>query len=264
MHNQSTLGTLLSGGTRSDFPDADLAVGITGEEGGAISGPGQRHAFSLLRLGAQIVNDGLAEQVPDLDGLGGGGTQPVAVGREDESVDDISGFERVQVTMLVQIPQHDDTVLTSGSAEGAVGRDGDSVDESVVAQVIDLQLGRVGLEVPDFDNLVAASGDDLSVVVIGREADGGDPFSVTGQGSVSARRGGLSNQIALAFTAGVPDLDGLVARTGDDQAVVRREGSAQNIVSVANELANRAAIAQIPQTHGAIPRSSQSVLSILG
>lgn len=64
---------------------------------------------------------------PDLDAGARGSTQPVAVGAEAQSVDDVSSVQGVKVLALIEIPQHGLTVLnrrpvitmtpTSGSPE---------------------------------------------------------------------------------------------------------------------------------------------------
>lgn len=166
------------------------------------------------------------------------------------------------MTMLVQIPKHDNTVLTSGGTQSTVGADSDGVDVTGVTQVVNLKLGGGRLEVPDLDELVPAGRDDLGIGRVGREANGGNPFSVTSEGSVTTG-GGLSNKVTLAFTTSVPDLDGLVAGTGNDQTVVGREGSRQNVSSVTDKVADGFTIVQVPKTHSLIPGSSQSILSIL-
>jgi len=61
--------------------------------------------------------DILGLKVKDLDTGCCGCAQPVSVGREDKSVDDISCFERVEVLALVEIPEHSDTILASRSGE---------------------------------------------------------------------------------------------------------------------------------------------------
>lgn len=166
------------------------------------------------------------------------------------------------MTMLAQIPQHDNSVLASRSAQSTIRADSNGVNESGVTQVIDLKLGSGSLEVPDLDHLVPASGDNLRVGSIGGETDSRDPFSVTGKGSsVSTTR--LSNQVTLAFTTRVPDLDGLITATGDNQAVIRGEAGRQDISSVANELANSLTRAQVPQAHSLVPGGSQGVLAVL-
>ena len=48
----------------------------------------------------------------------------------------------VQVTMLVQVPEHDNTVLTSGGTQSTVGADSDGVDVTGVTQVVNWKLGR--------------------------------------------------------------------------------------------------------------------------
>jgi len=73
----------------------------------------------------------------------------------------------------------------------------------------------------------------------------------------------LSDKITLAFTTSVPDLDGLITRTGNNQTVIRRERSRQNVSSVTDKVADSFTVAQVPKTHGLIPRSGQGILSIL-
>ena len=82
----------------------------------------------------------LALEIEDLDAAGSGSTKPVTVGGEDEGVDDVTSFERVEVLALVEVPEHGDTVLATGGSERTVGGDGDSVDVSSVAVVVGLQL----------------------------------------------------------------------------------------------------------------------------
>lgn len=73
-----------------------------------------------------------------LDAAGSGSAQPVAVGAEDEGVDDVAGFERVEVLSIRQLPQHRDAVLATRSAERAIRRNSDRVDVSSVSVVVRL------------------------------------------------------------------------------------------------------------------------------
>ena len=82
----------------------------------------------------------LALKVEDLDARRGGGAEPVAVGGEDEGVDDVAGLERVEVLALVEVPEHGDAVLATGGRERTIGGDGDSVDVAGVAVVVGLEL----------------------------------------------------------------------------------------------------------------------------
>ena len=52
-----------------------------------------------------------------LDALGGGGAEPVAVGGEDEGVDDVISWESVEALALVQVPKHGDSILAARGAE---------------------------------------------------------------------------------------------------------------------------------------------------
>lgn len=140
-----------------DTPGADDVVGVTGEEGLAVSGPSQGNALGLAalladggELGLQLVDLALLLEVEDDDAAGGGSAEPVAVGGEDEGVDLVVGVEGVQVLGLVQVPEHGGTVLATGGAEGAIGGDGDGVDVAGVADVVGLQLA--GVELPNLES----------------------------------------------------------------------------------------------------------------
>lgn len=140
--------------TAHDTPGTDLVVGVTGEESLAVSRPGEGDTLRLTALLAdlhvlrlELVDLALLLEVEDDDARGGGSAQPVAVGREDESVDLVTGGQRVQVLALVQVPQHGGTVLATGGAQGAVRGDGDGVDVAGVTDVVGLDAA--GSELPD-------------------------------------------------------------------------------------------------------------------
>ena len=90
----------------------------------------------------------LALKVEDLDAGGGGSAQPVAVGGEDEGVDDVASLEGVEVLALVEVPEHGDAVLATGRGKRTIRGDGDGVDVAGVAVVVGLQL-----ELLEFPNL---------------------------------------------------------------------------------------------------------------
>lgn len=197
----------------------------------------------------ELIDQGLVLEVPNLDGGSGSGNQPVSVRREGEGVDDITSFKGIQVLGVVQVPKHDNAVLTSGSAEGTIGGDGDGVDVAVVANEVGakLELGQV----PDLDDLIPATRDDERVGWVGREADAGDPVAVA-----------IFGELVLALTKGVPELDGLVTGAGDDLTVVGREGDGQNVVGVTDEAAGGGAGGEVPETEGLVPGGRKSKLTI--
>jgi hypothetical protein len=139
---------------RHDTPAADTVVRVSGEQRLAVSAPGQGDTLGLPALladlkvlGLQLVDLALLLQIEDDDAGGGGGAQPVAVGREDKGVDLVTGGERVEVLGLVQVPQHGGSVLATGGAQRAIGRDGDGVDVAGVTDVV--SLDAAGSEFPD-------------------------------------------------------------------------------------------------------------------
>lgn len=70
--------------------------------------------------------------------------------------------------------------------------------------------------------------------------------------------------IVLALSQGVPELDGLVARSRNDLSVVCAEADRQDVRCVANKAAGSGASVEIPKTKGVVPRGRQSELSIGG
>lgn len=111
----------------------------------------------------------------------------------------------------------------------------------------------VGGECTHLDELVPASGDDDGVLGVGGEPDAGDPLGVA-----------LVGDGVLAVTEGVPQLDGAVARAGDDLAVVGGEGDGQDVVGVADEAAGGDTGGELPQAQGLIPRGGESVGTVGG
>jgi len=186
------------------LPDADGVVGVTGEQGLAVGGPGQGQALGLVglrrgrdNLGAQLLHGLLAGQIPDLDRGAVGHAQPVAVGREAQGVDDVVVLQGVQVLAVIEVPQQGLGVLATGGAQGTVGRDSHGVQVAVVAVVVVLQLA-VG-QVPDLHGAVPAAGHDDGVGVVGRETHARHPVGVS-----------ILLDGELALGKGVPQLDGLV------------------------------------------------------
>jgi hypothetical protein len=241
------------------LPDTDDVVGITREESSTVSRPadGQTVRIVILSLTnlsefrTEFVNKRLVLEIPDLDTVLGSSAEPVTVRREGKGMDKGTGLQGVEVLGLVQVPEHDNTVLTGGGTEGTIGGDGNSVDITVVANKVgtELHLGKI----PDLNNLIPTTGNDERVGRVGRETNAGNPFRVTVFGDVE-----------LALTKSVPHLDGLVTRTGDNLTVIGREGNGQDVVGVANETTGGVTGVQIPETESLIPRSGQGELTIGG
>lgn len=110
-------------------------------------------------------------------------------------------------------------------------------------------------QVPDLDELIPTSGDDNGVGGDRGETDARDPFSVTFR---------LRGNGVLAFTEGVPKLDGAIARTRDDLTVVDGEGNGEDILGVAQETAGGGTGVDIPKTESAIPRAGKAELAVRG
>ena len=239
------------------MPDTNNVVRVTREESGTISRPTDRQTVGIRVLSltqlrefrTEVVNNGLRLEIPDLDTVGGSSTEPVTVGREGKSVDERSSFERVEMLGIVQIPEHDNTILTSRGTERTIGRDGNGVDITVVTNEVGSQL-HLG-QIPDLDELIPTTGDDERVSRVRRETNTRNPLRVT-----------IFSDVILALTESVPQLDRLITRTRNDLTVIGREGNGEDIVGVANETTGGGTAVEVPETESLIPRGGQSELTV--
>lgn len=205
----------------------------------------------VVLVEADVGDDNLGLEVPDLDTGLGGGAEPVAVGGEDEGVDDLVGVELVEELGLGEVPEHGLAVLATGGTEGAVRGDGHAVEVTGVANEVGLEAA-VG-EVPHLDDTVPAGGNDEGAGVEGGEAHAGDPLGVL-----------VLSDGVLALTKSVPELDGAVAGSGHDLAVVEGEGDGENILLVANKAAGGGAGVDVPETEGTVPGAGEAELAVAG
>jgi len=103
------------------------------------------------------------------------------------------------------------------------------------------------------DELVPAGGDNHGVLGVGAESDARDPVGVA-----------LVGDGVLAVTEGVPELDGAVARTRDDLAVVGGERDGEDVAGVADEPAGGGASGELPEAEGLVPRGREGISTIGG
>jgi hypothetical protein len=100
----------------------------------------------------------------------------------------------------------------------------------------------VCVECTHLDELVPTSGNDDGVLGVGREAHAGNPLGMA-----------LVGDGVLAVTKGVPELDGSVARSGDDLAVVGGEGYREDVVGVADKATGGGTGGELPEAEGLVP-----------
>jgi len=203
--------------------DTDLAVSVTSEKVGSVSRPSKGDAvrgLSMLsdnEVNSELIHHLLRLKIPDLDRRGGCSHQPVSVWRENEGVNDVPGLEGVEAFALGQVPQDGDGVLSTRGTERPVGRYGDGVKVTSVAEEAHLEGG----EVPYLDNLVPSSRDEDRSSGRGREPDTGDPVRVT-----------FGKGLKLAFSKSIPNLDVVVAGSRNNLTIVNREGDGQHVLGV--------------------------------
>jgi len=237
---------------------SDLVVSVTSKEISAISGPGEAGAVrndgvlsDRRNIQLDFVNHALGFQVPNLDALGGGSTEPVSVGGENKGVDDITSLERVKSLSFSEVPQHGNTIFSTGSTERSIGGDSDSVQISVVTGKIVAEFAVA--KVPDLDESVPTSRNNDWGRWGWRESHAGNPLGVS-----------ILNNGKFAFTKGVPELDSAIARTGNDLTVISAEGNREDILGVSDESASANTRVDVPKAEGVVPGSSQSKLTIRG
>ena len=114
------------------------------------------------------------------------------------------------------------------------------------------RMGR-NEEKTNLDNLVPSSGDDDRVERIRGESDARDPFGVTVLGDVE-----------LAFSKGVPKLDGSISGSRDDLSVIGGEGDGEDVGGVTDESTSRQSGVEIPKSKSLVPRGGEGELTVGG
>jgi len=188
-----------------NFPNSDDVIGVSREEGGSISGPGEGNASGVEGLGlevrvvlGQVSNNSLGLQIPDLNTTLGGSTEPISGWAEYKGVDDISSVQRIKVLSFVQIPESSSSVFTTRSTQRTIGRYSDGINVASVSNQVGSEFA-VG-KIPDLNKLIPTSGDNNWVLNVGGESNTADPLGVS-----------LLINGVLALSKGVPQLDSLVS-----------------------------------------------------
>lgn len=114
-----------------------------------------------------------------------------------------------------------------------------------------MKFQSFGFRFAYLDKLVPASGDDDGVLRVGGEADARNPLGVA-----------LVGDGELAVTKSIPQLDGAIARSGDNLTVVGREGDGENVTSVSDEAASSLAGRELPETEGLVPGRRKSICTV--
>jgi len=210
-------------------------------------------------LRSQTIYDNLALEIPNLDLLLGGGTQPVPVWGETKVVDDTAGLEGIKALALVEVPQHGDAVLTAGGTEGTVRGYADGVEVSGVTDEVVSE--RAGASHPDLDETVPSTTDDEGDLHGRAEINTGDPFRVAVTGTAVLL---LVGHGELVLSQRVPELDGLVAGGGNDLSVVEGKGDGEDVFLVADEPASGLAGVDLPETECGVPRTGEGELTVGG
>lgn len=63
--------------------------------------------------------------------------------------------------------------------------------------------------------------------------------------------------VELAFSEGVPELDGAVSGPGDDLSVISREADGEDVGGVADKPSSRDTSVEVPKSESLVPRLQQ-------
>ena len=245
----------------SHLPHTDDVIGVTGVELGAVHRPAQAlahgiHGLGLLGLlhedGGVGGHDGLGLQVVEDDLLGGGDGNPVVGGGESDVGHLLVHGNAEALQTGGEIPDDHVTVLTGRSAQTAVGGGNDLVHELLVTDQVVLHVHL--LHIPHLHDLVVTAGNHARTLLdVGHEADAAHPIVVA-----------LLVQSVLALAQGVPQLDGAVATSREDQTVVGAHAHGEHVLGVSGHGLDRNTGLNVPETDGAIPGGSEGVEAVEG
>lgn len=98
------------------------------------------HLALVGKFRLKDINNALVLEIPNANGSTCSSDKPVTVGGEDKVVDFIIGIKRVQVLVLIQIPQDHLTILASRSTKRAIRGNSNGVDIAIVANEVGTQL----------------------------------------------------------------------------------------------------------------------------
>jgi len=235
-------------------PYTNDVISVTSVQGLTVITPCKRDAIRFSSISdivyAELIDNILGLEVPDANNGTRGTTEPVAVGRECKSINNATTLHKgIQVTRVVKIPEHNGTFLTTRSTERAIRRYSYTVNITLVTNAVGAKLAV--LEVPDLNEAIPTCRDNDRVAGIGREANLANPLGVT-----------LICDGVLALTKGVPELDGLVARTRNNLAVIAGEGNRENILLVIDKAAGGFTGFEVPETESVVPRTGKGKLTI--
>jgi len=120
-----------------------------------------------------------------------------------------------------------------------------------MSDVVGLQPARRKL--PDLDQLVPTAADNDRILGVWAESYTRDPVAVS-----------LFGDGKLAVTESVPELNGSIARSGDNLSVIGGEGDGENIVRVSNKSSGSGASRKLPEAESLVPGGRESIGSVRG
>lgn len=228
-----------------------MSAGVPGEGGTLDLGLLLLSGGGVLWLGFVFVEGLVAWEIEDLDSSFGTNDEPVHLLGEENAVDWRVSFGLGDGGSLNQVPDHGDSVFTSGGKVLSIGWDVQRVNLSLVS--VEGVHERHGVVVPDLDGSVPGSRDNdwgLGVVV---ELDSGNPVSVS-----------VFLNSELALSNGVPDLESLVSSSRGNLSVVWGHVDGKDISGVADKSLGGLSLLQVPESKSSVPGSRKSVSSFSG
>ena len=116
-----------------------------------------------------------------------------------------------------------------------------------------LSSGQYEKKIAHLDQLVPATADNDRILGVWAESHTRDPVAVS-----------LLSDGKLAVTESVPELNGSIARSGDDLSVIGGEGDGENIVRVPNKSSGSGTSSKLPKAESLVPGGRECIGSVRG
>jgi len=217
-----------------------MSSGLVPAERSASEVPLRELLVSLHGCLGDVLEDFLGGEVDNLNSLLGSNNEPVEFLREENAVNGGFAVDLSEELSLDEIPNHNLTVTGSGSQESGVVYHVERVDLSLVS---DESVHQVHVQVvPHLDGLIPGGGDADSGLLCVIESNTGNGIGVL-----------VLVDSVLAFGTSVPDLDSGVESTGDNLTIIMGNGDGENILGVANKLADSSSLSNVPEADSAVP-----------
>lgn len=128
-----------------DLPSTDDVISVTSEQNLTIGRPSQGDRSGLLTL--EVIKDknltkSSSTEIVDLNASSGGSGNPVTSGGESQTENLVSVRKSIRERAVLDAPDEDGTLLTTGSTDGSIRGKNGTVDVVLVTNEVSSNLTR--------------------------------------------------------------------------------------------------------------------------